>query len=201
MDIPAAMLQHAPLAALFALLVLGGIGLPFPEDGTLILTGVLIANGTIHAPLSLAVVYAGVLIGDLLLYHMGRKFGRQIVTHRRFRHLLPEVRLVSLEDRFRRSGFLFVLVGRHVIGLRAQVFLVAGIVRMPVATFLAADALSALGTLAVMIGIGYAGGSSLDVLRKDLTRIEHLAVAAVAAAAAVLLLIRYVRSRRDAGRT
>jgi membrane protein DedA with SNARE-associated domain len=195
MDIPAAMLQHAPLAALFALLVLGGIGLPFPEDGTLILTGVLIANGTIHAPLALPVVYAGVLIADLLLYHMGRKFGRQIVTHRRFRRLLPEARLASLEDRFRRSGSLFVLVGRHAIGLRAQIFLVAGIVKMPVATFLAADALSALGTLAVMIGIGYAGGNSLDALRKDLTRIEHAAVAAGAAALFIALIVRYFRAR------
>jgi len=195
MDIPAALFEHAPLAALFTLLVLGGLGLPFPEDGMLILTGVLIANGTIHALLALPVVYVGVLIADLLLYHMGRKFGRQIVTHRRFRRLLPEARLASLEDRFRRSGFFFVLVGRHVIGLRAQIFLVAGIVKMPAATLLAADALSALGTLAVMIGVGYAGGNSLEMVRRDLSRIEHVAVAAGAAALFIILLVRYYRSR------
>lgn len=198
-DLTAHLLLHAPLAALFILLLLGGVGLPFPEDGTLILTGVLIANGTVRAPLALAVVYTGILIADLLLYHIGRKFGRQIFAHPRFQRFLPEARLAVFEERFRRNGFLFVLFGRHVVGLRPQVFLAAGVLRMRRNLFLAADALSALGSLSVMVGIGFAGGNSLDVVRKDLTRTEHLAVVLAAAGAAFLLLRRYVRSRKADG--
>jgi len=46
---------------------------------------------------------------------------------------------------------------------------------MPYRTFLLADALSALSTIAVMTGIGYAGGNSLQVILKDISRIGHLA--------------------------
>jgi membrane protein DedA with SNARE-associated domain len=87
-----------------------------------------------------------------------------------------------------------VLAGRYVFGLRPQVFLVSGVPRMPRGTFLPADALSAVGSIAVMVGIGYADGDSLVVLRNDLTRAEHLAVVAAAVAALLLLMRRYVRS-------
>jgi membrane protein DedA with SNARE-associated domain len=191
--IPSQLLQHAPLAALFALLLLGGIGLPFPEDATLMLSGLLISHDVLRAVPALITVYAGVLIADVLLFQIGRRYGRGIVTHRRFRRLLPPDRLSRLEVRFQRNGFLFVLLGRHLAGFRAQIFLAAGVLRMPFAVFLLADALSALASVGVMVGIGYAGGNSLDELRKDVTRIEHLAVVTIAAAVLVLLMRRYFR--------
>ena len=72
--------EHFPLLALFALLILGGIGLPFPEDTTLI------------------------------------------------------------------------LAGRHLVGLRAELFLVAGVMRMPVLKFVLADAVSLSLSIAIMTG-------------------------------------------------
>ncbi|MDA8099243.1 MAG: DedA family protein [Nitrospiraceae bacterium] len=195
MDILASLFEHSPLAALFLLLILGGIGLPFPEDLTLIATGFLMANDIVRPFPALPVVYLGVLTADLLLYHIGKRFGRAVITHKRFQRILTPARLADLESRFRKNGFLFVLAGRHLIGLRPQVFLVAGIMRMRLRTFIAADALSAIGTLAVMIGIGYTGGNSFDVIRKDISRFEHAGIVILAVAVAVFLGIRYFRGR------
>jgi membrane protein DedA with SNARE-associated domain len=50
---------------------------------------------------------------------------------------------------------------------------VAGIIKMRLVKLLLADAVSALVTISKMVGIGYAGGNSLEVLRKDMKRIEH----------------------------
>jgi membrane protein DedA with SNARE-associated domain len=47
---------------------------------------------------------------------------------------------------------------------------------MSATKFLVADALSALFSIAMWGGVGYLGGNSLQVLRKDVTRIEHIAV-------------------------
>jgi membrane protein DedA with SNARE-associated domain len=193
-------LEHFPLLALFILLLLGGIGLPIPEDATLILCGVLIANEVIRPILALATVYIGLLIADMLLFHIGRKFGRAIVMHKRFHRFLSQYLLTRLEERFRKNGFLFVLFGRHLVGLRAQVFLVAGVMAMPFTNFLAADAVSALGTIALMVGIGYAGGSSLEIIRKDMARIEHVALVIALAALTGYLLFRYFHARRSMSR-
>jgi len=69
--------------------------------------------------------------------------------------------------------------------------------KMPIIRFIIADAVSALFTLALMIGIGYTGGSSLQVLQKDITRIEHIAVVMGLTGLVVYLLIRYFRQRRE----
>ena len=168
--------EHFPYLGLFVLLILGGIGLPFPEDATLILSGFLVSHDVIKPFRTFLVIYPGLLISDFSLYFVGKKYGRMIVTHKRFSKIMSPERLSILEDKFNRKGILFILVGRHLIGLRAQIFLVAGVMRMPAIKFLIADAASAILTVTLMVGIGYLGGNSIQVLKKDLTRIDHIAV-------------------------
>ncbi len=47
---------------------------------------------------------------------------------------------------------------------------------MPAIKFLMADAASAILTITLMVGIGYLCGNSIEALKKDMTRIEHIAV-------------------------
>ncbi|HMK64145.1 MAG TPA: VTT domain-containing protein, partial [Thermodesulfobacteriota bacterium] len=129
-----------PYPGMFVLLILGGLGLPFPEDAILILCGLLISTGVIRPIPALLTVYSGLLIADLSLHMIGRKFGRQILTTPRFGKVLSLERLNDLEGKFNRWGILIILVGRHLPGLRAQLFLVSGILKMPRITFLLTDA-------------------------------------------------------------
>jgi len=195
-----AIIEHFPYWGLFLLLVLGGIGLPFPEDTTLILCGFLISTDVVRAAPALLVVYAGVLLTDLFLYFVGRKYGRMIVTHKRFHKIISPEKLSLLEDKFSRRGVLVILLGRHLVGLRAQVLLVAGVMRMPSLKFLAADALSASLTIAFMVGAGYMGGNSLQIIKKDITRIEHVVIFLAVAFLALFFLFRYIRSVRKTSR-
>jgi membrane protein DedA with SNARE-associated domain len=80
-----ALTDHFPYLGIFALLILGGVGFPFPEDSTLILSGFLVAHRAIKPVPSLLVIYLGLLISDFFLYWMGKKYGRKIVEHRKFR--------------------------------------------------------------------------------------------------------------------
>jgi membrane protein DedA with SNARE-associated domain len=189
--------QHFPYLGLFILLILGAIGLPFPEDATLILCGFLIAQDILQPLRALIVVYTGLLIADTIIYYLGKKYGRLIVTHRWFHRFLSPQKLEKLETMFNRRGIFIILFGRQVVGLRGQVFLVAGIMRMRYLKFILTDAVSALGTIMLMVGLGYAGGNSLARIQKDMESIAHWAVIIVLTAVTIYLMIRYFRSRRE----
>jgi membrane protein DedA with SNARE-associated domain len=182
---------------LFFLLVLGGIGFPFPEDTTLILCGFLIFNDVVNPVPAGLVVYSGVLLADIFLYFVGRKYGRMIVTHKRFRKIISPERLSMLEEKFNKRGVLVLLLGRHFIGLRAQILLAAGAMRMSYIKFLIVDAVSASFTIAFMVGMGYMGGNSLQIIKKDVTRVEHAAIFLAVTFVALYLLYRHLRAGRQ----
>lgn len=186
-----------PYIGLFLLLILGGIGFPFPEDATLILCGFLISTNTVKPIPALMVVYSGLLTADFFLYFVGKKYGRMIVTHKRFSKIMTSERLSVLEDKFNKRGILVILIGRHLVGLRAQIFLVAGVMKMHALKFLIADAISSIFTIAIMVGAGYVGGNSLEIIKKDITRIEHIGILVIITLLVIYLLFRYVKFSKD----
>ena len=189
-------ISHLHYLGLFILLIAGGVGLPFPEDATLILCGVLISAGDIKAVPAILTVYAGLLCGDTILYHFGKKFGRKVVTHRWFHRVLPPEKLDRVEARFIKHSVLAILIGRHVAGFRAQLFLVSGILRMDYWKFILTDAVSAMFTLALMVGIGYKGGEELPVIRGYIRVAGRTVLIAAVAAGALYLIYSYFRRRR-----
>lgn len=193
------LVENFPYIGLFLLLILGGVGLPFPEDATLILCGFLWSQKIVNPFYAIPVVYSGLLSADLFLYFMGRKYGRMIITHKKFHKIISPGRLSSLEDRFNNKGMFVILLGRHMFGLRAQIFLVAGVMKMPALKFLLADAVSAIFTMSIMIGAGYAGGNSLQLIKKYISRIEYLGLLVIITLLLVYLVYRYFNASEGKG--
>jgi membrane protein DedA with SNARE-associated domain len=189
--------EHFPYGGLLLLLFLGEIGLPFPEDATLLLSGFLIAHGVTKLVPTLLVVYGGLLVTDFSLYLIGKNYGRRLFEHKTFHKLLAPERFERIEKKFKQWGLWVILLGRHIFGLRAQIFLAAGVVRMSPLKFLLADGLSAMLTMILMMGIGYVGGNRVQVLQKDISRIEHFALLAFVLLVVVWIIARYFKSRRD----
>ena len=179
--------EQFPYLGIFMLLILGGIGLPFPEDATLILSGALIANDVVRPLPAFFLVYSGLLLTDFFLYSVGKKYGSKIVTHKRFHKFISTKRLLKLEDAFKKWGILLILVGRHVIVLRSQLMLVSGVMRMSPLKFLMADSISSLFTIAFWGGVGYIGGNSLQIITKDIKRVEHVAIVLI-----IILIVFYM---------
>ena len=189
--------EHFPYVGLLLLLFLGEIGLPFPEDATLLSSGFLIAHGVTKLVPTLLVVYGGLLVTDFSLYLIGKKYGRRLFEHKTFQKLLTPDRFKRIEEKFKQWGIWVILLGRHIFGLRAQIFLAAGVVRISPLKFLLADGLSAMVTMILMMGIAYVGGDSVHVLQKDISRIEHFALLAFVLLVVVWVIVRYFKSRRD----
>jgi membrane protein DedA with SNARE-associated domain len=193
-----ALIANSPYIGLFVLLILGGIGVPlFPEDATFILCGFLIQARTVKTVPALLVIYIGVLIADFILYSFGRKYGRMVVCHRWFHRFLSPEKLTELEGRYKRKGIFVILFGRHFIGLRVQIFIVSGIMRMHPLKFLLADAVTVIFTIAVMVSIGYVGGHSLKDLGIHISKTEYLAIFCLASFITGWLVFKYIQKKKS----
>ena len=190
------LVEHSPYIGIFILLILGEIGLPFPEDATLILSGFLIAQKVTKPLPTVIVVYCGLLLTDFSLYWVGKKYGRKVIEHRRFRRVLSAERLLTLEEKFKKWGIYVVFVGRHFLGIRAQIFLAAGVMRMSTLKFIMADAASAILTMTLMVGIGFLGGNSIEILQKDLKKIEHIGILILVILFTGWMIYRFFRNRK-----
>ncbi len=193
-----------PYGGLFVLPILGSMGLPVPEDAILLLCGVLISRGSVAPLPAMLAVYAGVLLSDMLLYAVGRKYCGRIVTHRIFRKILSPRRLISLEHRFTRSGLIIILLCRQLFWLRAKIFIVAGMMKMPLCKFVLADAVAALLSVGVMVTVGYKGRTYMRYFEHFAVEIIPTALSAALAVAAAfflhrLLVRRYGKDTKNTG--
>lgn len=157
----------SPYAGLFLLLVLGSIGLPVPEEATLLLGGYLIAEGKVSPSAAILFLYSGLLASDFIIYSFGRKFARRLMCHPIMVRVLPEESRIKIEEKFRKHGLLLILFGRHIIGFRTKLFLVAGTMGLPPKQFLAIDAVAAFISMSVVVTLGYTGSSIVDVAAQN----------------------------------
>jgi membrane protein DedA with SNARE-associated domain len=196
LDMDTLFTQESPYAGLILILILGTLGLPFPEDAILVSAGALVANQIIEAVPAFVVVGCTLLMTDLFLYSMGRKYGRRMVDHKTFQKRISPERLSQLERAFGRWGSLVVFFGRLLPGLRAQIFLVAGTLRMNRALFFVTDAISASVNMCLWGGIGYVGATNITTLRTHMSRIELFVFLVLLATIGGGLFLKYCRKSR-----
>lgn len=96
-------------AGIFAALRLSGLGVPLPEEVTIVSAGLLSHAGVVRWWLALPVCVAGVLSGDIVLYWVGRAWGLRILDWRPARRVLSPERLAEFEAAYRRRGMVIVL--------------------------------------------------------------------------------------------
>lgn len=140
---------------IFGVLIVCGLGLPLPEDIPLIATGYLIWQGSLHWFPALAVTISAVLIGDTILFWIGRKIGVQYLEKRSSTSWANPERVRKVEFWFKKYGSGIVFLARFVMGLRSVVFLLAGAMRMRYWLFLSLDGLAALLSVPLWIALGY----------------------------------------------
>lgn len=184
---------------LFGLLFACGLGFPLPEDIPLIVAGFFIAKGKMHLAIAAVVAWCGIIGGDCVLYHLGRRFGHGVTRVPMVGKHVTEERIARAERLFDRYGILVVAVGRLFAGIRGAMVIAAGATRFNFVKFLIADGLAALVSGGAFIWIGHWVGvhfGTLDQLqkaRKQLAGIEHWIVLGLVVL--VLALVAYIWMR------
>ena len=194
----AGLLVRFTYPAVLLLLSAAGLGVPISEDLVLLLAGALASQGVTQLVPTLLSGYCGVLLGDALIYHWGKKLGPRAYEHRLVRKVISTERGEKLRTHFGRHGFWTVVVGRHTPGLRAPIFFLAGASGVRFGKFIAADALSAAITVPLVVTLGYLFGSHLDDIRRTLHRANWAVGAVILVAGGVFWLLRRRRHRREA---
>jgi membrane protein DedA with SNARE-associated domain len=182
------LLESGSYLLMFATLLAAGLGIPIPEDIVLIAGGALL-HRQVTTPIATGVVLAsGVLIGDTTIFLTGRILGSRVFRHPMLARLLPPSRLAFLERQFERYGGRIVFVARHVVGLRAPTFLLAGVHRMSLARFLVWDGLALCISGPFFVAMGYFFSDQLDVALSNVEAAKRVILIAVAAVALGLVV-------------
>jgi membrane protein DedA with SNARE-associated domain len=178
------------------ILLLGGLGLPIPEEAPIILAAVLSKNGRLHWPLALASCLAGVLLGDLVVYFLGFFYGEKVLSLPLTRRLLTRQRETQIKGYFHRHGYKILVSGRFVPGFRTAAYLTAGILKLPFLKLLVTDVVAASLTTLLMFGLGYAFAHQIQ---SGIREVQQWVMVIAALGVAIWLLVRYDRARRRSG--
>ena len=179
--------------AVLLLLVLCGIGVPLSEELIVITGGLVVARTGASLPGMMLAAYVGMLIGDSLLFRIGRTLGPRALSQRHLQRLLPPARQERLRAAFARHGAWALFFGRFLPGVRASLLLLSGASGFPMSRFLLADASAALISAPLLTWLGYRFGSG--VLARVEGSLRGLLLGALGLAL-VLLTVRALRRRR-----
>ena len=167
---------HYGYAAVFGVLILCGLGLPIPEDISLISGGVLSGLGYANPYVMLTVSLVGVLIGDSTMFYLGRHFGMRILEKSFVRRIITPARFQVIREWFGRYGRGVLFAARFMPGLRSAIFLTAGVTRfVAYPIFILIDGVAALISVPLWVYLGYYGASNREWLIRFISR-SHVAI-------------------------
>lgn len=99
------------------------------EDLACLTAGALAAQGRISFALALFACFAGIFVGDVLLYWTGRIFGQKIVKTKIFSRLVSEKSIEKASQWLEKNGASAIFLSRFVTGFRLPTYLAAGFLR------------------------------------------------------------------------
>ena len=171
--------SHGAMAylSIFAVLVACGLGVPLPEDISLILGGFLVFKGAANLWGMVATGFLGILVGDTLIYLAGRRVGRSVRTgHGWLARVVTPPRRIQVEQLFARHGEKIVIAARFMPGVRAVTYFTAGSAGMPYPRFICFDGLAALLSAPLFVLLGYRFGKHLQHVIELMKQYQLIAV-------------------------
>ncbi|EBD8713354.1 DedA family protein [Salmonella enterica] len=172
----------------YAALVIGSMA---EGETVTLLGGVAAHQGLLKFPLVAAAVALGGMMGDQLLYLLGRCYGGKIL--RRFPRYHTKIR--RAQKMIQRHPYLFVIGTRFMYGFRVVGPLLIGASRLPPKIFLPLNIVGALIWALLFTTLGYLGGEVIAPWLHDLD--QHLRHGVWLILAIVLVVgVRWLLKRR-----
>src|SRR5258705_4032756 len=140
--------------AIFVVVVLGNVGLPVPEETTLIVAGYLVWQGYFRLTIVLAVGVVSAVAGDNVASGLGRRYGPAAVARVARWAAVNAERVESMRRFMLRHGALAVFLGRFFPGLRFMAGPLAGAAGLEFRSFFVANILGAVVFLPYGVGPG-----------------------------------------------
>lgn len=142
-------------AALVAVVYLGAVGAPLPVNEMLLALGAFASQGYFSFWGSLALTVAANCLGDLTGYAIARRYGEGLL---RTLHVRKPRFFIHLENELRSDAAITVFMTRFAGSLSSVTNLLAGLVGVPIRTFLIYDFIANVIEPGAALGVGYAVG-------------------------------------------
>jgi membrane protein DedA with SNARE-associated domain len=178
-------------------LALTGLGLPIPEEVPIVAAGVASRAGALHWYYALPACLVGALLGDSLMYAVGRFFGAKILKdHPWWSGFLTPERERTIENLIQKHGIKAFFVARFLVGLRSPFYLTAGILKVKYRWFLFADLVCATVVIGGFFGLAYLFGDRVTGLIQSAEKGFTVAVIGVVLVALAVVAFFSFRQRR-----
>lgn len=154
--------------AVFLVLVACGFGMPIPEDVILVAGGIicglsLATSYPLDKNVMIIVSLCGVLVGDGIMFSLGRFVGPKITRMPFIRRIITPRIYIKMQAKAHRYGNKILFIARFLPGIRAPIFLTVGIShRVPLWKFLLMDGTAALISVPVWVYLGYIFAYDMD---------------------------------------
>ncbi|MBI1322400.1 DedA family protein [bacterium] len=176
------------------LLVLGGLGLPVPEEAPVILAAILSKRGIMFTPLAFGACVIGVLLGDFVVYFLGFFYGERVMNLSLARKFLTVERETQMKGYFHRHGIKILILGRFAVGFRTAAYLTAGILRIPPVKLLLTDLVAVALSTPLMFGLGYVFAHQIE---RGLHEAQRFLTVIIMAGCIIVALVRWRKGRRE----
>lgn len=183
--------------AVFLVLLACGFGLPIPEDITLVSGGVISGLGYTNVHWMLVISMVGVLLGDSIMYWLGRIYGEKILKFPLIRSIVTPQRLAAVQERFEKNGNTLLFFARFLPGLRAPIYMVSGITqRVSYTKFIAIDFFAAIISVPIWVYLGDFGAKNLDWLHAQIQK-GQIFIWVVLVLVGIFVFWKWKRSRQS----
>ncbi len=187
--------------AVFCVLIACGFGLPVPEDITLVAGGVICGLAVVERHLNpnimVLVGLIGVLSGDGVMFFLGRTLGSKVTRLPLLKHVITPVTYAKIQDKAHKYGHKILFIARFLPGLRAPIFMTAGIShRVQFWKFILMDGAAALISVPVWVYVGYLFAHDLDKVLRWVRHSEILIGSLLGFGLLVFVIVKYVRRKK-----
>jgi membrane protein DedA with SNARE-associated domain len=187
------LLERLGYAGLFAFMLLENVVPPIPSEIIMPWAGFQAARGELSLAGAVLAGSAGSLAGSSFWYFVGRRVGPErlaawIDSHGRWVGIFPED-LEKAQRAFDRRGWLIVMIGRLIPGIRSLISVPAAFAGMPLGTFLMFSSVGTVAWTAALAAGGYVLGSRYEELGNY---INHAATG-VFVLLVLLVIVRNIR--------
>lgn len=149
-------------SSLLFLIILGTF---ISEDLLCLVIGFMVASLKIKFIPAVTICMIGIFIGDVIIYLLGKYFGRPVLKHQPFKWILKPYFLTKIEIWFKRHSTIVIFLCRFIPGTRLPVYFSAGMLNISFLKFSLSFFLSALIWFPLIIGLSsYLGQSIFSIL-------------------------------------
>lgn len=193
-------LQGFPSYSLLLLLLVGcGIGMPLNEDLLILAAASLTLTGLFDPLVLIVVCIVGVVVGDFLIFHWGRKYGTQLMKTRLGSKILNPEKFESFQKQMKSAGPYYLFVTRFLPGIRTPLFFAAGTLKFPYRSLWFYDTLAACIEVPLMVYAVRAVGGNWEKVVKTVHEFQSGVFALAGLVFAFFIWFKFFK-RRSAGR-